>query len=272
MLSLLVCWAAAAVAAPARGRAHTHGSRIRRGIEQRRLLQGAWRGAGVDAQPLRGKTAVVTGGSRGIGAAVAKALATRGANVVVVYASDDAAADATVASLPGEGHTAVRCDVADADAVESLIEGLDGLDIVVNNAGVYEEHPVLDAATTYAAWQRAWATTLDVNLVGPARRPSGIEPRRSWLCGRPSKQRRRHANAAKIIGNGLRLSESSRARRQTSCSARVGGWRRAAAASSSACRRAARSGASRTRPRAFAARDRPLTNRGAAAAATWIFL
>ena len=87
---------------------------------------------------LTGKTAIVTGGARGIGAGIARVLASQGARVAVLDL-DGAEAEKTVASLPAAG-IAVACDVAvEADtvkAVRSVVERFGGLDIVVNNAGV----------------------------------------------------------------------------------------------------------------------------------------
>ena len=81
--------------------------------------------------PLQGKLAIVTGGGRGIGAAVARALAQRGCRVLITYRSNvDAAAD-TCSRLPGDGHDARQCDVTDADAVAALRGPRRGVDIVL---------------------------------------------------------------------------------------------------------------------------------------------
>ena len=119
---------------------------------------------------LSGKRTLVTGGSRGIGRAVAVAFAARGAAVAVNYRSDARAAEETLASLHGTGHLALNADVADPDQAESLVaaavDGLGGLDILVNNAGIWIDHE-LDRAT-YDEWREAWRQVLDTNLVGPA--------------------------------------------------------------------------------------------------------
>jgi len=117
-----------------------------------------------------GRVVLVTGGSRGIGRAVCRQFAQAGARVVVHHRSGhDAAAD-TLASLPGEGHTAIAADVADpaevARLVADTIAHAGRLDVLVNNAGIYEAHPVVD--TDYEDWQAAWQRTLAVNLFGPA--------------------------------------------------------------------------------------------------------
>jgi 3-oxoacyl-[acyl-carrier protein] reductase len=113
---------------------------------------------------------LVTGGSRGIGAAVARAFAGLGDRVAVHYRDAAELAAAVRDGLPGDGHTVVRADLADAAAVRAMVDAaadaLGGLDVLVNNAGVYLPHPVLDGS--YAQWQEAWRATLGVNLVGAA--------------------------------------------------------------------------------------------------------
>ena len=116
------------------------------------------------------RAVLVTGGSRGIGAAIARAFAARGDLVAVHYREAAAAAAAVRDALPGAGHVVVRADLTDADAVRVMVDDaagrLGGLDVLVNNAGVYLEHPV--TGTSYQEWQDAWRATLGVNLVGAA--------------------------------------------------------------------------------------------------------
>jgi NAD(P)-dependent dehydrogenase (short-subunit alcohol dehydrogenase family) len=113
---------------------------------------------------------LVTGGSRGIGAAIALAFAQRGDRVAVHYREAADAAKAVRDGLPGTGHAIVQADMADADAVKAMVDSaaaqLGGLDVLVNNAGVYLDHPVLDS--TYEEWQATWRATMDINLVGAA--------------------------------------------------------------------------------------------------------
>ena len=97
---------------------------------------------------LAGKVAVVTGGSKGIGSAIAKALAAEGASVVVNYASSKAGADKTVDEIFKTGGKAVAVggDVtktADAQGIiDAAIKNYGRLDILVNNSGVYEFAPI----------------------------------------------------------------------------------------------------------------------------------
>ena len=125
-----------------------------------------------------GRVVLVTGGSRGIGRAVAEAFAARGATVVVQFRADRRAADDTLAALAGRGHLALAADVADPEQARSLVgrvvAELGRVDVLVNNAGIYEQHPILE--TSYEDWQRIWRRTLDVNLVGPANLLHAVVP------------------------------------------------------------------------------------------------
>ncbi|RUL73686.1 glucose 1-dehydrogenase [Dyella choica] len=99
---------------------------------------------------LKGKVAIVTGASKGIGAGIAKALGAEGASVVVNYASSKAGADTVVNEIVNAGGKAVTVQgdvskAADAQAiVEAAIKHYGRLDILVNNSGVYEFAPIED--------------------------------------------------------------------------------------------------------------------------------
>jgi 3-oxoacyl-[acyl-carrier protein] reductase len=115
---------------------------------------------------LEGKVALVTGGSRGIGRAIAVALGKLGAKVVINYTANEAAANEAAAAVTAVGSTAVtkRFDVADAAAVDAafkeVVAAEGGLHILVNNAGIAINTLVLGAKD--ADWKRS----IDVNLNG----------------------------------------------------------------------------------------------------------
>ncbi len=115
---------------------------------------------------LKGKVALVTGASKGIGAGIAKALAAEGAAVVVNYASSKAGADAVVEEITKAGGkaVAVKGDVAkaaDAQAIaDAAVKEFGRLDILVNNSGVYEFSP-LEQIT-----EEHYRKQFDVNVLG----------------------------------------------------------------------------------------------------------
>jgi len=112
---------------------------------------------------LAGKTAFVTGGSRGIGLAVAQALVAQGA-AVVMTGTDQGRLDAAAPSLASDNVLALRCDVRNYAEVQAAmskaVQRFGGIDILVNNAGVGVFKPV--AETSVEDWHRV----LDTNLSG----------------------------------------------------------------------------------------------------------
>ena len=119
---------------------------------------------------LADKVCLVTGASRGIGAAIATELAGKGAKVIVHYAQDRARAQAVAAGLPGEGHRTVQADLVDPAIASDLVENIYAddrrLDVLVNNAGIYAPHPIREVDAEQ--WLQAWEQTLAVNLLAPA--------------------------------------------------------------------------------------------------------
>ncbi len=115
---------------------------------------------------LAGQVAVVTGASRGIGRAVAIALAAAGAQVVVNYARSSTAADEVVAEIVAAGGSAVaiQADVSQADQVDGLINGtleqFGRVDILVNNAGITRDTLLLRMKL------EDWQAVIDLNLTG----------------------------------------------------------------------------------------------------------
>ena len=122
------------------------------------------------SKTLAGKVALVTGGSRGIGAAIAKSLAADGADVAISYSASPDKAKDVVNALLAEGVRAhaFKADQADAKAVaalvRSVVERFGKLDILVNNAGVFASAPVHDGANNLAELDRLFA----VNVGGVA--------------------------------------------------------------------------------------------------------
>jgi len=118
----------------------------------------------------KSRAVLVTGSSRGIGKAVAQAFAGQGDRVAVHYRDSAVMAEDVLAGLPGSGHTVVRADLADAEAVRQMVDqaaaDLGGLDVLVNNAGIYLWHPITEVS--YELWQDTWRQTMAVNLTGAA--------------------------------------------------------------------------------------------------------
>jgi len=116
---------------------------------------------------LAGKRALVTGGSRGIGRAIAEALIGSGARVAVHYHREQAAAEAV--AHRGTGSCSIIADLADARACATLVERavaeLGGLDLLVNNAGIALAAPIDDPVEE---WTRGWEATMAVNLTASA--------------------------------------------------------------------------------------------------------
>jgi 3-oxoacyl-[acyl-carrier protein] reductase len=119
---------------------------------------------------ISGRSVLVTGASRGIGAAVARAFAAHGDRVAVHYGASLEQADAVLASLAGDGHVLAHADLRNPDSIRTMVDAaaahLGGIDVLVNNAGVFVPHPI--ESVDYETWQAAWSETLGVNLVGAA--------------------------------------------------------------------------------------------------------
>lgn len=115
---------------------------------------------------FKGKVALVTGGSRGIGAAVARALADEGADVVISYSASEEKAQAVAAELKNKGvrALAVKADQADPAQVEALVDKavaeFGRLDILINNAGVFTPAPVGDLSVSVADLTRQHAINI----------------------------------------------------------------------------------------------------------------
>ena len=135
---------------------------------------------------MRSRAVLVTGSSRGLGRAIALRFAAGGDRVAVHHRDSARFADELLLELPGDGHTVVSGDLADPAAVKAFVdtaaERLGGLDVLVNNAGIFggvdRPHPVY--GTDFDTWQKMWRQTFDVNLFGAANA--------SWAAAQHMKQ------------------------------------------------------------------------------------
>ena len=112
--------------------------------------------------PMTNRTILVTGGSRGIGAAIAREFAAAGDRVAIHYVSSSGDAQAVCDSLTGKGHIISQADLRDPAAIKAMVDSVAKefgvIDVLINNAGVFFDHPI--ESSTYQEWQRAWADTL----------------------------------------------------------------------------------------------------------------
>ena len=121
----------------------------------------------ANSHSLAGRVVLVTGGSRGIGAAVARAAAAANAGVAIGYREDAAAASAVVADIrrTGQAAQAFQADVSDSTEAKLLISAVEGefgkIDGLVNNAGIMPSSPLIEMA------DEEWDAVLRTNLSGP---------------------------------------------------------------------------------------------------------
>jgi len=115
---------------------------------------------------LINKNAIVTGGSRGIGKAIALELAANGANVIINYSSNKEMADKAVEEIKAFGvkAMAIQCDISNSDSVNKMIglveEEFEAIDILVNNAGITKDNLLMKMK------EEEWQQVMDVNLKG----------------------------------------------------------------------------------------------------------
>jgi NAD(P)-dependent dehydrogenase (short-subunit alcohol dehydrogenase family) len=123
-----------------------------------------------DNQQQSGKIVLITGASRGVGAATARMMAEQGASIALHYHKNKAKAEEVLKELAGEGHRLFQADLSEkssgVELVEQVIKEMGALDVVVNNAGIYQEHPHLEIS--FDVFSEIWEETINLCLITPA--------------------------------------------------------------------------------------------------------
>jgi 3-oxoacyl-[acyl-carrier protein] reductase len=163
---------------------------------------------------LQGKRVLITGGSRGLGAAISRVFASHGARVAFTYTRDENAAANTIAQIQSAGSEAraFKVSVLDSDATESMVGELEsawgGVDILVNNAGISQSLPLA------LLEEEDWDRVVDTNVKGPfltsrhvlrsmIRRKSGVVLMIGSLVGERMMEAPVHYCASKAAIRGL---------------------------------------------------------------------
>lgn len=117
---------------------------------------------------FQNKVVIISGGTRGIGAATARQFAKEGASLALLYKSNDEAADAIKTELGNERIKTYKLDIADPFSVElavnRIFKDFGHIDILVNNAAYHNDHPIDEV--DYEFWKKEWTQTINVNVLG----------------------------------------------------------------------------------------------------------
>jgi len=120
---------------------------------------------------FKNKVVLITGASRGLGAAAARLFAESGAVVLIHYSKNESAARKVLNELHGNGHSIISADLSEPDSIQNMVdevlESYHRVDVLVNNAGIYDEMPDWIEAN-YQDWLIYWNRTIHTNLTGPA--------------------------------------------------------------------------------------------------------
>jgi NAD(P)-dependent dehydrogenase (short-subunit alcohol dehydrogenase family) len=173
-------------------------------------MKGAYGFMSLDIFKLDGRVALITGGNRGLGFAMALALAEAGANVVVTSRQQERASEsaATLAGATGQRTMGLMVDVTDAEQIESMVQAVvkefGRIDILVNNAGINIRKPVeeLDEAS--------WDLVQDTNL------------KASFLCSRAAARYMKEQRYGRIINLSSMLGLVALPERSAYCSSKGG--------------------------------------------------
>jgi len=112
------------------------------------------------------KTVVITGGSRGIGAAAARKFAAENYRVIIVYRSNDQLARDLIAEFKGDKHAYIKADISKPEEVKELFDGIShSIDVLINSAGIARANSMDQGESD---WLNSWKNTIDVNLNGLA--------------------------------------------------------------------------------------------------------
>ena len=119
---------------------------------------------------MKDQVVLITGASGGIGSVTTAHFADVGAKVILHYNSQQEKAESILKKLNGEGHITIGGDLTNPNAIDKIVEqalsAFDRIDVLVNNAGVYTEHPI--DKVDFTEWQSAWNKSININLMGPA--------------------------------------------------------------------------------------------------------
>jgi 3-oxoacyl-[acyl-carrier protein] reductase len=119
---------------------------------------------------FNGKVVLITGGSRGIGKAIAVAFAEAGASIIINYREDEKVAQETLILLKGGPHLKIKADITSIPEIEDMFDEVmhkfGRLDILVNNAGIFIYHRMHE--DPIEKWKETWDRTLAINLTGAA--------------------------------------------------------------------------------------------------------